>query len=144
MRYAPHCVFLLAFTAWAQTARHPKPADPKHFAVMAWGGSPADPDQLRGMRDSRAEHLRILQRAGSRAGSGGRPHLLCPRFLGSKAWIRCACLPTRDLRSRVADLARQVAANPAALGWYLRDEPNAQMMPGLGKIGEYVARSDAG
>lgn len=52
MRYDAQCVFLVAFTAWAQTSRHSKPADPKQFAVMAWGGSPADPDHLRGMREA--------------------------------------------------------------------------------------------
>jgi hypothetical protein len=31
-------------------------------------------------------------------------------------------------------LSKRIAENPAALGFYLRDEPNAQMMPGLGKL----------
>src|SRR6478736_6777968 len=44
--------FLLAATAWGQTSRHPKPAAPKDFAVMAWGGSPSDAEQLRGMREA--------------------------------------------------------------------------------------------
>src|SRR3989442_1856884 len=47
MRYAILLGILLAPLAWAQTGRHPKPASPKDFAVMAWGNSPSDPDQLR-------------------------------------------------------------------------------------------------
>jgi hypothetical protein len=36
----------------AQTAHRPPPASPKDFAVMAWGDSPSDPEQLRGMREA--------------------------------------------------------------------------------------------
>jgi hypothetical protein len=133
MRRATGYVLLLAVAAWAQTGRHPKPASPKEFAVMAWGGSPSDPDQLRGMRDAglnisgfcRAQDLGLVQSAG----------LTCfvrdPRIQG----IDPQHLPSDDdLRSRVADVAKQIAASPAALGLYLRDEPNAQLMPGLGKM----------
>src|SRR5207244_13612916 len=42
--------------------------------------------------------------------------------------------PDGEIRSGVAELSKRIAGNPAALGFYLRDEPNAQMMPGLGKL----------
>src|SRR5439155_7673603 len=42
--------------------------------------------------------------------------------------------PDSELRPRLAELTRQAGANPAALGFYLRDEPSAQMMPGLGRV----------
>jgi hypothetical protein len=133
MRHLIVYVVLLELTAAAQTARHPKPASPKEFAVMAWGGSPSDPGQLQGMRDAglnisgfcRPQDLGLVQAAG----------LTCfirdPR-IGSLDPQRLP--PDDELRSRVGEVVRQIGGNPAALGVYLRDEPNAQMMPGLGKV----------
>ena len=49
----------LAGLATAQDGRQPAPPAPKDFAVMA-GGSPSDPEQLRGMREAGLEHLGLL------------------------------------------------------------------------------------
>ena len=48
---------LLAFLAMtlvgaAQGLRSPVAVPPKDFAVMAWGNSPSDPEQLRGMKEA--------------------------------------------------------------------------------------------
>jgi hypothetical protein len=124
---------LLALTAWAQTGRHPKPANPKDFAVMAWGSSPSDPDQLREMREGglnisgfcRAQDLEQVQAAG----------LTCFVRDARIQGVDPLQMPSEEnLRSRVADIAKQIGSSPAALGVYLRDEPNAQMMPGLGRM----------
>jgi hypothetical protein len=133
MRYAIWFLVLLAPAARPQTGRHPAPAAPKDFAVMAWGSSPSDPDQLRGMRDAglnisgfcRAQDLDKVQAAG----------LTC--FVRDPAiqQLDPMSLPAdAQLRSSVAELRKQIGENPAALGFYLRDEPGAQMMPGLGKL----------
>jgi hypothetical protein len=133
LRYTLPLIVLLAPVAWAQAGRHANPAAPKDFAVMAWGNSPSDPEQLRGMREAglnisgfcRAQDLERVQAAG----------LSC--------FVRDAIIQRSDplhppgddqIRSDVADLSKRIAENPAALGFYLRDEPNAQMMPGLGKL----------
>ena len=63
---------LLAPPAWQQAGRHPSPVAPKDFAVMAWGSSPSDPEQLRGMREAglnisgfcRAQDLEQVRAAG--------------------------------------------------------------------------------
>ena len=133
MRYPILLIVLLASLAWPQAGRHPNPAAPKDFAVMAWGSSPADPEQLRGMREAglnisgfcRTQDLERVQAAG----------LTC--FVRDPAIQRVDPLraPADDqMRSAVADLAKRIAGNPAALGFYLRDEPSAQMMPGLGRL----------
>ena len=126
-------LLLLAPLARPQTERPPTPAPPKDFAVMAWGSSPSDPDQLKGMRDAglnisgfcRAQDLERVQAAG----------LTC--FVRDPGIQRMdpLHLPAEDqIRSTVAALKKEIGANPAALGFYLRDEPGAELMPGLGKL----------
>jgi hypothetical protein len=133
MRYAISFLILLAPLARPQTGRHPAPASPKDFAVMAWGGSPSDSDQLRGMRDAglnisgfcRAQDLERVQAAG----------LTC--FVSDAGIQRMdpLRLPSEEqMRSAVSELKKQMGASPAALGFYLRDEPSAELMPGLGKL----------
>ena len=117
---------LLASLAYCQV-------DPKTFAIMAWGDSPSDETQLRGMREAGLNISGFCQTADLekvRAAS-----LTC--FVHSPAidkldWLN---LPAdSQLRSIMTSLQREAGSNPAALGIFLRDEPNAAMMPGLGKV----------
>src|SRR5437868_1654057 len=128
MRAATSIVFL-ASLAFAQPGRHPRMAAPKDFAVMAWGSSPSEPEQLQGMHDAglnisgfcRVQDLERVQAAG----------LTCFVRDGRLQSLDMQSLPPdSELRPRLAELTRQAGANPAALGFYLRDEPSAQMMPG--------------
>ena len=132
MRHAILLLILLVPPAFSQASRHPKPADPKDFAVMAWGGSPSDPEQLRGMRE-----------AGLNISGFCRPDdLEKVRAAGLTCFVRAPFLQSFDplhppsderIRSGIAELKKTMGGNPAALGVYLRDEPNAAMMPALGK-----------
>jgi hypothetical protein len=126
-------LLLAAAAARGQTGRHPQPAAPKDFAVMAWGGSPSDAEQLRGMREAglnisgfcRAQDLPMVQTAG----------LTCFVRDSRIQSFDPLHMPSDDeIRGRVAELKTQIGSSGAALGFYLRDEPNAQLMPGLGKI----------
>ena len=45
-------LLLAARVAQGQVFSAPPPAAPRDFAVMAWGGSPADPAQLRLMKEA--------------------------------------------------------------------------------------------
>src|SRR6185437_11139784 len=113
MRTTTVLIVLLAVTGSAQTGRHPQPAAPKDFAVMAWGNSPSDPGELRGMRDAglnisgfcRPQDLPQVEAAG----------LTCfvrdPRL---QALDPQRLPPDSDLRTLITDLARQSATQPAA------------------------------
>jgi len=119
--------------ALAQSLHPPAPAAPKDFAVMAWGGSPSDPEQLRGMREAglnisgfcRVEDLARVRAAG----------LTC--FVSDKTIDGYDALrlpPDEEIRRHVAELKKEIGDGSAALGFYLRDEPDAPSMPGLGKL----------
>jgi hypothetical protein len=43
-----------------------------------------------------------------------------------------------ELRQRITAAALAIKDHPAALGFFLRDEPNAAMMPGLGRVAALV------
>jgi hypothetical protein len=117
------------------TVYQPQPPDPRAFPVVAWGGSPSDPGLLRGMKEAgitvsgfcKPEDLDKVQAAG----------LHC--FVTDKRismshdeWDKLP--PENQLRENIASLVRQVADHPAALGYFLVDEPNYSMMANLGKV----------
>jgi hypothetical protein len=100
---------------------------------MAWGDSPADPDQLRGMRE-----------AGLNISGFCRPtDLNQVKSAGLACFVREPVIndldplrlpPDDEIRRIVSSLSKQIAGNSAALGFFLRDEPSVAMMPGLGKL----------
>ena len=137
-------LFLFAPLAVSQTAGSvSKPLDPKDFAVMAWGASPSDPAQLAGMKEAglnvsgfcEVGDLNKVKAAG----------LTC--FVNDKRinGYNVTNLPSdEEIRKNLGELSKQVSDNPAALGVFLHDEPNAAAMPGLGRLAALVRRSDAG
>jgi hypothetical protein len=130
-------VLLFVPFAFPQSFHSPKPVAPKDFAVMAWGDSPSDSAQLEGMREAglnvsgfcRMEDLERVRAAG----------LTC--FVSDPTIENYNPLhlpPDAELRRHIAELKKEVADNPAALGFFLRDEPDVPSMPGLGKLAAMV------
>ncbi len=119
--------------ALAQSISRPDRISPRDFAIMAWGSSSSDPEQLHLMHEAglnisgfcRVEDLDRVHNAG----------LTC--FISDKRangypW---ASLPAEEqIKSNIAELKRVAGGHPAALGFYLRDEPQAALMPGLGRV----------
>jgi hypothetical protein len=129
--------FSLASLAVSQTRPAPRPVGPKDFAVMAWGDSPSDPSQLSGMKEAglnisgfcRVEDLDRVKAAG----------LTC--FVNDKKinGYSLTSLPSdEEIRQNLNEISKQVSGNPAALGVFLQDEPNAAAMPGLGRLAALV------
>ena len=133
----PLMLFMLVPAARGQTTTQVKPVSPREFVIMAWGSSPTDPEQLAGMKEAglnvsgfcRPEDLDRVRAAG----------LSCfvtdPR-VNEYDWEK---LPAdAELRQRVTAAALAIKDHPAALGFFLRDEPNAAFMPGLGRVAALV------
>jgi hypothetical protein len=132
---APRLLALIALAviAAAEGLHPPPPAAPKDFAVMAWGDSPGDVEQLRGMKEAglnisgfcHAEELDRVRDAG----------LTCFVQDARANGYDWTSLPSDDvLRRNIAALREQIGGNSAALGFFLRDEPHASLMPGMGKV----------
>lgn len=117
----------------AQPIHHPEPPPADRFAIMAWGRSPSDPEQLRWMKEAglnisgfcRLEDVALVRQAG----------LVC--FVSDKRvngydWEKLP--PETELRRNLGEVVEAVKDNPAVIGFYLRDEPHASLMPGLGRV----------
>jgi hypothetical protein len=124
---------LFAATASAPAVTPPRSVDPRDFAVMAWDSSPSDPAQLQLMKEAglnisgfcAPKDLPLVLAAG----------LACfvsdPR-VNEYDWVKMP--PDSVLRKNVAAVVHEVENNAAVLGFFLRDEPDAAMMPGLGRV----------
>lgn len=129
-------VFILigvATASWAQSFPKPPEVSPHEFALMAWGASP-----------SNARQLDLMKQAGLNI-SG----FCAPDQLDAVHAAKMSCLVTdpranaytwtqmpdrTEIRSEIDSLVKEVKGHPAALGFFLRDEPEASMFPGLGEV----------
>jgi hypothetical protein len=131
---------LFAAAAGASAATPPPYVNPRDFAIMPWGSSPSDPAQLQLMKEAglnisgfcAPKDLPQVLVAG----------LACfvsdPRVNGYD-WVKLP--PDSELRKNVAAAVHEVANNPAVLGFFLRDEPGADMMPGLGRVASLLVEA---
>lgn len=124
---------VLAATVYPQALYRPQPVAAREFAVMAWGSSPSDPEQLRGMKDAGLNISGFCRVADlDQVSAAGLVCFVSDKRINAYDWEK---LPPEDqLRASVAEVARQVGSHPAVLGFYLRDEPPATWMPGLGRV----------
>lgn len=110
---------------------------------MAWGDAPSDPGQLRGMRDAGLNIAGFCHVADlDKIRDAGLSCFISDPRIGGYDWQ--ALPPDAEIRSRVGSLARQVGGNPAAIGFFLRDEPHAALMPGLAHVAKMVREAAPG
>jgi hypothetical protein len=139
-------VLLLAgagIPARAQSFVEPPEISPREFALMAWDQSPSDPQQLDRMRQA---GLNI---------SG----FCAPGELDQVQTAKMACFvaddrangydwtempDNKELQEKINALVDEVRNHPAALGFLLYDEPQTQLMPGLGKVAAMLQRAMPG
>jgi hypothetical protein len=140
-------LFLIALL-WPIVARPqiispPKPVTPRDFALMAWGTSPADPEQLRLMKEAglnisgfcRVEDL-------ERVSAAGLACFVRDDRVNGYDWKN---LPPEELiRANIMELSHQTIGRPALFGFFLRDEPSAAMMAGLGHVADILRESIPG
>ena len=130
-------LFTLVPAARGQTTAQVMPVSPRDFVIMAWGSSPSDPEQLAGMKEAglnvsgfcRPEDLDQVKAAG----------LACfvadPR-VNEYDWEKLG--EDAELRQRITAAALGINDHPAALGFFLQDEPGAATMSGLGRVAALV------
>lgn len=123
----------------------PKPPDmpPSEFALMAWDQSPSDPQQLD-----------LMRKAGLNISGFCSPDQLdavhaakmaCfvsdPRA-NSYKWTE---MPDQmAVQQEIDSLVKEVRNHPAALGFFLYDEPEASLFPGLGQVERMLRKAMPG
>lgn len=129
--------------ALAQTFAESPQVSPRDFALMAWDQSPSDPHQLDLMRQA---GLNI---------SG----FCSPDQLDEVQAAKMSCFVSDDrangydwtqtpsekeIREKIDALVAEVRNHPAALGFFLYDEPKAAMAPGLGNVAAMLRQAMPG
>jgi hypothetical protein len=106
------------------------------FPIMAWNHPPEDPAALRKMREcgitvagfAPVRQLDAIHAAGMKA-------IVSDARVGGYDWTK---VDPGEARKKVAELVKEVNAHPAVFGYYLRDEPPANMFAGLETVASVV------
>jgi hypothetical protein len=118
------------------------PTDTNFFPIMAWNWTPKDPAALQKMREG---GLTI-------AGFVVPDALDACRAAGLKAIVSDARVSDYDwgkvneakARNNIVSLVSEVGQHPAVFGYYLRDEPSAEMFPGLATVATLIRELSPG
>jgi hypothetical protein len=133
-RAASYCLFVaLAGGVLAQPFPYPKVLDARQFPVIAWGPSPSDLGQLESMKLAgfnvsgfcSVEDLDKVRAAGLTC-------FVSDPLANGYYWTDVP--PLEEIRKKAAQLGKRIAGNPAALGLFLADEPDASMFPALAAV----------
>jgi hypothetical protein len=125
--------------AWDRVFPYPQPVNPRLFAIMAWGDSPADANQLLLMKQAgfnisgfcRLEDLEKVR-------LGGLTCFVSDPKADGYDWNH---LPSdAALGTNAVELNQEVGGNPAALGFFLSDEPSSTVLGGLGTVAGVLKR----
>jgi hypothetical protein len=118
-------------TGRAQSSSLPA-VSPHDFAIMAWGFSPSDPAELQGMKEAGLNISGFCKVADlDRVAAAGLSCFVFDGRANNYNWEER--VPEAKIRANLSSLASEVRNKPALLGVFLRDEPTAAMMPGLGE-----------
>ena len=122
-----------AAAAWPQMIHNPDRVPARTFPVMAWGGSPSQPEQLKLMHDAglnASGFCRVDDAAKVR--DAGLSCFISDKRVNGYDWSK---LPSdSEIRKSLTEVVRQVGDNPAVIGFYMRDEPHASLMPAMGRV----------
>jgi hypothetical protein len=128
-------------TTWSGFSA-PAPTDTSFFPIMAWNWSPKDPGALQKMREGgltiagfvAPDALDVCWAAGLKA-------IVSDARVSDYDWGK---VDEAKARNNVASLVGAVGQHPALYGYYLRDEPGADMFPGLAKVAALVRELSPG
>jgi hypothetical protein len=123
-KFGAICALLCSFTSLGRAAE-------EFFPVMAWNTPPADAAVLKKMREcgltvagfAAPASLDLIQASGLKA-------IVSDPRVSSYDWTKTE---EQELRQKIGSLVAEVGKHPAVYGYSLRDEPSANMFPGLAK-----------
>ena len=103
------------------------------FPIMAWSGAPDDPAALAKMRDCGITVVgpTPMSKLDACQAAGLKVLIQDDRASGYGNWQG---VDEAAAKKNVASLVEQTAKHPAAIGYYLMDEPHAALFPGLAKV----------
>jgi hypothetical protein len=131
------------FPAHAQTFAVPPELSPRDFALMAWDQSPSDPHQLGLMRQAGLNISGFC--APGELDQVQAAKMSCFVRDGRANGYDWTEMPDKkELEGKINALVAEVRNHPAALGFFLYDEPQTQMMPGLGEVAEILKKAMPG
>lgn len=138
----PVVALLLVHAAAAPAAPAPAPArgaekDEVFFPIMAWNHPPEDPASLRKMRECgvTVAGFAAVRQLDAVHAAGMKAIVSDPRVGGYGDWKN---VDAAEARRKVTELVKEVNDHPAVIGYYLRDEPSADMFEGLEKVASVV------
>ncbi len=125
---------LLFARCFASTSR--APTDANFFPIMAWNSAPKDPVALRKMHEcgltiagfATPETLDACRAAGLKA-------IVSDPRTSAYDWAK---VDEAKARKDIASLVAKVGRHEGVYGYYLRDEPDAAMFPGLAKVAALI------
>jgi hypothetical protein len=123
--------------AFGQDIYHPQPPAPDQFAIMAWGSSPSDLGQLRLMKEAGLNISGFCRTEDvDSVGQAGLTCFVSDKRVNGYQWEKLP--PDAEIKKNAEEFARDVGGKPAAIGFYLIDEPHASLMPPMGKVAAIV------
>lgn len=114
---------------------------PEEFAILPWGWTPGDRYAMQGIRECgfnlagfvEPTHLNLVWESGLKA---------LVYNADTQVGDSEAKLPAAEITRRVKHLTKTTKGHPALYGYYLRDEPNARVFPGLRKWAAAFQKAD--
>ncbi len=112
---------------------NPERVPARTFPIMAWGSAPSDLAQLKLMKEAGlnvAGFCRVEDIA--KVNEAGLTCFVSDKRVNGYDWNR---LPSeQQIRNSLSEVVQQIGGNPAVLGFYLRDEPPASLIPPMGRV----------
>ncbi|HWR54230.1 MAG TPA: hypothetical protein VN428_24195 [Bryobacteraceae bacterium] len=126
-----------ALGALPQMVHNPERVSARAFPIMAWGGTPSDPTQLKVMNEAGLNVAGFCRpEDAGKVKDAGLACFVSDKRVNGYDWSRLP--PERELRENVAEVVKLVGDNPAVLGFYLRDEPHSSLMPAMGRVSKIL------
>ncbi len=126
-----------ALIAQPQMFHDPQRVPARTFPIMAWGGAPSDPAQLRLMKEAGLNVAGFCRpEDAGKVNDAGLTCFVSDDRVNGYDWSKLP--PDEEIRRNLAEVVKQVGDNPAVLGFYLRDEPHSSLMPAMGRVAKML------